>query len=53
MIELPTAHYVAAVRVWALVPTDAGPEVVARVERVMRIAYDAACAELTAAEDRR
>jgi hypothetical protein len=43
----------ASVRVWALVPADAGPEVVAQVERVMQIASDAACAVIAEAEDRR
>jgi hypothetical protein len=42
-----------SVQVWALVPTEAPPEVVAQVPRMMRIAHDAARADTTAAEDRR
>jgi hypothetical protein len=41
------------VHVWALVPADAPPEVVAHVPRMMQIAHDAARAETTAAEDER
>jgi hypothetical protein len=44
---------VASVRVWALVPSDTPPDVVARVERAMQIAYHAACAEIAASEGQR
>jgi hypothetical protein len=56
LLRVPTTDRrsdVASVRVWALVPHDAAPDVVARVERAMQIAYDAACAEVTASEDQR
>jgi hypothetical protein len=48
-----TPHPDASVHVWALVPADAPPEVVADVPRVMQIAYDAAWAEVTAFEEQR
>jgi hypothetical protein len=48
-----TAHPDTSVHVWALVPADAPPEVVAHVPRMMQIAHDAARAETTAAEDER
>jgi hypothetical protein len=56
LIRVPTSDHgtgPASVRVWALVPADAAPEVVAQVERVMQIAGDAARAQITASEDRR
>jgi hypothetical protein len=53
LLLVSTAHQDTSVQVWALVPTDAPPEVVAHVPRMMQIAHDAARVVATAAEDER